>query len=75
LLELVARGVTREDGYRWVQRNAMRVWDEGGSFKDKVLSDPDIAKVLPAADVTRVFDSSRLLHNVDRIFERVFEEM
>ncbi len=72
LLELVSQGATREDAYRWVQRNAMRVWDEGGTFRDKVLSDPEIGKVLPAADVSKVFDSSRLLLNVDRIFERVF---
>jgi adenylosuccinate lyase len=72
LLELVAHGVTREDAYRWVQRNAMRVWDEGGTFKEKVLSDADIAKTLKAGDVEKVFDSRRLLANVDRIFQRVF---
>jgi adenylosuccinate lyase len=72
LLELVSKGVTREDAYRWVQRNAMRVWDEGGNFKDKVLSDPDITRAISTADVSRVFDSSKLLRNVDRIFERVF---
>jgi adenylosuccinate lyase len=72
LLELVAKNVTREDAYRWVQRNAMRVWDEGGTFKDKVLSDADIAKALSKADIEKIFDSSRLLANVDRIFQRVF---
>jgi adenylosuccinate lyase len=72
LLELVARGVTREEAYRWVQRNAMRVWDEGGSFKDKVLSDADIKKVCTAKEIEKVFDSTRLLKNVDRIFARVF---
>jgi adenylosuccinate lyase len=72
LLELVAHGVTREDAYRWVQRNAMRVWDEGGTLKEKVLSDADISRTLKAADVEKVFDSSRLLANVDRIFQRVF---
>jgi adenylosuccinate lyase len=74
LLELVANGVTREDAYRMVQRNAMRVWDEGGTFKDKVLSDRDITAVCPAKDVEKVFDSSRLLKNVDRIFQRVFKD-
>ena len=44
LLALVAKDVTREDAYRWVQRNAMRVWDEGGTFKEKVLTDADISK-------------------------------
>jgi adenylosuccinate lyase len=74
LLALVAKNVTREDAYRWVQRNAMRVWDEGGTFKEKVLSDPDIPKTLTTADVDHVFDSQRLLANVDRIFERVFKQ-
>jgi len=72
LLELVAKGVSREDAYRWVQRNAMRVWDEGGGFKEKVLVDSDIAKVCSPKDIDRVFDSGRLLQNVDRIFDRVF---
>jgi adenylosuccinate lyase len=72
LLELVGKGVTREDSYRWVQRNAMRVWDEGGDFKEKVLSDPDITKAISTADVNKVFDSSKLLRNVEHIFERVF---
>jgi len=72
LLALVAKNVTREDAYRWVQRNAMRVWDEGGTFKDKVLSDTDIGKTLNKKDIEHVFDSSRLLANVDRIFKRVF---
>jgi adenylosuccinate lyase len=74
LLALVARGVAREDAYRWVQRNAMRVWDEGGTFKDKVLADQDILKACQPADIETVFDSGRLLANVDRIFERVFRE-
>jgi len=72
LLELVAKGVTREEAYRWVQRNAMRVWDEGGNFKEKVLSDPDIAKACGTKEIEKVFDSSRLLKNVDHIFKRVF---
>jgi adenylosuccinate lyase len=72
LLELVAKGISREEAYRWVQRNAMRVWDEGGTFKDKVLNDADIVKVCGKKEIEKVFDSSRLLQNVDRIFERVF---
>jgi adenylosuccinate lyase len=72
LLELVSKNATREDAYRWVQRNAMRVWDEGGTFRDKVATDPDIAKTLTAKEIEKVFDSSRLLANVDRIFSRVF---
>jgi adenylosuccinate lyase len=72
LLHLVAKNVTREDAYRWVQRNAMRVWDEGGTFRDKIATDADIKKTLSASDIDHVFDSGRLLGNVDRIFSRVF---
>jgi len=72
LLALVEKNVTREDAYRWVQRNAMRVWDEGGTFKEKVQTDPDIQKTLSKQDIEHVFDSERLLKNVDRIFTRVF---
>ncbi len=74
LLELVEKGAPREDAYRWVQRNSMRVWDEHAEFKECVLSDDDIAQHLSASDIDRVFDSSKLLENVDRIFERVFRE-
>jgi len=48
------------------------VWDEGGTFKEKVLGDPDIRKALKSTDIEKVFESSRLLANVDRIFKRVF---
>jgi len=72
LLELVAKGVSREDAYRWVQRNAMRVWDEGGNFKEKVLSDADIIQRCSPREIETVFDSTRLVRNVDSIFERVF---
>jgi adenylosuccinate lyase len=72
LLALVSKNVSREDAYRWVQRNAMRVWDEGGTFKEKVLTDADIQKTLSQNDVEHVFNSARLVQNVDRIFKRVF---
>ena len=73
LLALVAKNATREEAYRWVQRNAMRVWDEGGTFKEKVLGDSDIGRTLKVAEIEKGFDSSRLLANVDRIFQRVFK--
>jgi adenylosuccinate lyase len=74
LLELVEQGVTREEAYRWVQRNAMRVWDEGVEFKESVLRDADIAAALDRNHVEQVFDSKRLLENVDFVFRRVFGE-
>jgi adenylosuccinate lyase len=72
LLELVERGVTREDAYRWVQRNAMKVWDEGIGFKDGVSADPDITGNMDQASIDSVFESAKLIENVDHIFERVF---
>ena len=72
LLELVEQGVTREEAYNWVQRNAMRVWDEGVDFKDSVLADADICGRLEGKHIDQVFNSERLLENVDYIFNRVF---
>src|SRR5689334_12263405 len=74
LLALVAKDVSREDAYRWVQRNAMRVWDEGGTFKEKIQTDVDIKRALSASEIDSIFDSTRLLVNVDRIFSRVFKK-
>jgi adenylosuccinate lyase len=72
LLELVERGVTREDAYTWVQRNAMKVWDHGIGFREGVGADADIAGRMTAAEIDSVFESAKLLENVDRIFDRVF---
>jgi adenylosuccinate lyase len=72
LLDLVEHGVTREDAYRMVQRNAMKAWNEGGNFHDLVLKDKDIAKAVPRKVIDNAFDLGRQLRNVDKIFARVF---
>src|SRR5205085_9097853 len=72
LLELAANGVAREEAYAWVQRNAMRAWDEGLDFRELVRKDSDIACVLKAEQIAHAFDVRAQLKNVDRIFERVF---
>jgi adenylosuccinate lyase len=72
LLELARRGVSREDAYAWVQRQAMRAFDERRDFKALLLADPDIAGVLTAADIERAFDLDEQFKHVDRVFERVF---
>ena len=74
LLEITAKGVLREEAYRWVQRNALRAWEEDGSFRELVESDPDIAQHLEGPDFDRAFALDRQLRNVDAIFRRVFEE-
>jgi len=72
LLELARRGVSREQAYEWVQRNAMRSFDEGRDFKTLVQTDPDVVRVMPAADIERAFDLDEQLKHVDHIFDRVF---
>ena len=53
LLELARRGVSREQAYEWVQRNAMRAFHEQQDFKALLLADPDVARVLPAAEIEK----------------------
>jgi adenylosuccinate lyase len=72
LLELARRGVTREQAYEWVQRNAMRSFDEQRDFKQLLLADPDVGTVLTPAEIERAFDLDEQLRNVDVIFNRVF---
>jgi adenylosuccinate lyase len=72
LLELARRGVSREQAYEWVQRNALRAVDEQRDFKDLLLADRDVTAVLPADDIDRAFDLKQQLRNVGPVFERVF---
>jgi adenylosuccinate lyase len=74
LLELARRGVSREQAYEWVQRNAMRAFDERRDFKALLLDDRDISGVLSPADIERAFDLNDQLKHVDAIFDRVFQE-
>ncbi len=75
LLELARRGASREEAYEWVQRNAMRAFSEQRDFKQLLLNDPDITRVLPRPDLERAFDLNDQLRHVDHIFERVFQEV
>ena len=72
LLALTRAGVSREESYEWVQRNAMRTWDEGGEFRAHVLADADIASKLSREDVESVFAPDTYMRNVDAVFARVF---
>ncbi|MEQ1573599.1 MAG: adenylosuccinate lyase [Vicinamibacterales bacterium] len=75
LLELARRGVSREDAYEWVQRNAMRAFHERCDFKSLLQADPDVATVLTDADIERAFDLNEQLRHVDDIYTRVFQEV
>ena len=72
LLELARRGVSREQAYEWVQRNAMRSFAEHVPFQALLEADPDVTRVLPPADIARAFDLGEQLQHVGHIFDRVF---
>jgi len=72
LLELAKRGVSREDAYLWVQRNAMRSFDERRDFKELLLQDKDVTRVLTPAEINTSFDLESQMQHVDMVFDRVF---
>ncbi|HVD92809.1 MAG TPA: adenylosuccinate lyase [Vicinamibacterales bacterium] len=72
LLELAKRGVSREQAYEWVQRNAMRAFHEKRDFKELILSDPDVMRILTPAEVEKAFSLDDQLRNVNGIIDRVF---
>lgn len=73
MLALTQKGVSREDAYVFTQRNAMKVWDEGGEYKDLVMNDEDIRTKLSVEEIEKVFDVKHYLRNVGKVFERVFK--
>ena len=72
MLALTQKGVSREDAYTFTQRNAMKVWDEGGDYEELIMQDADISSHLSKEEIARVFDLKHYLRNVDKIFARVF---
>jgi adenylosuccinate lyase len=72
LLELARKGISREQAYEWVQRNAMRSFDERRDFRELLIADPNVAGVLSRAELDRAFDLDDQLKHVDAIFDRVF---
>ncbi|MEM8616955.1 MAG: adenylosuccinate lyase, partial [Pseudomonadota bacterium] len=72
LLALTQSGVSREDAYRLVQRNAMAVWEQGADFRTRLLADDEIRAALSAAEIEALFDLGYHTAHVDTIFARVF---
>ena len=72
LLALTQKGVSREDSYAWVQRNAMPVWRGEGDFLTLLKADKDVAKALSAKELEALFDLGYHTRQVDTIFRRVF---
>jgi len=74
LLALAEKGLSRERAYALVQRHAMDTWEKGGAFRDRVLGDPELARVLGKEEIEAAFDLDHALRNVDAIFQRTLGE-
>jgi adenylosuccinate lyase len=72
LLKLIAKGMTREDAYALVQRQAMRAWEEGREFRELLLADPQARSFLDEREIADLFRTENFLGRVDFIFRRVF---
>jgi adenylosuccinate lyase len=72
LLALTQAGMSREDAYRAVQRNAMESWSHGRPFRALLAADAEVAKHLAPAELDRLFDVGQHMRHVDTIFARVF---
>ncbi|MBY8975171.1 adenylosuccinate lyase [Rhodobacteraceae bacterium NNCM2] len=72
LLALTQKGVSREDSYRLVQRNAMKVWEDGADFMTELKADPEVTAALTDAEIEEKFDLGYHTKHVDTIFKRVF---
>ena len=73
LLALTQAGTARETAYEWVQRNAMKCWDEGADFRELVSADKDIAAHISREQIDSVFSLEKYLKNVAEVFARVFD--
>ncbi|MCZ2158638.1 adenylosuccinate lyase [Bartonella sp. 220] len=74
LLALTQAGLSREDSYRIVQRNAMKVWEQGKDFLEELLNDKEVTKALSEAELREKFDLSYHTKHINTIFKRVFDE-
>jgi adenylosuccinate lyase len=72
MIALTQKGVTREDAYGFVQRNAMQAWNTRGDFQRLLKADPDVSKTLSAAEFEALFDLEYHTRHVETIFGRVF---
>lgn len=71
LLKLIEKGLTREDAYRLVQRNALDAFENDGDFRVNLLNDKDIKKLLTPMEIDAIFSKDDFLKNVDKIYSRV----
>jgi adenylosuccinate lyase len=72
LLTLAGKGASRENAYAMVQRNAMKVWEQGKDFQEELIADAEVRSYLSAEEIKEAFDLNYHLKHVDTIFARVF---
>ena len=72
MLALTQAGISREDAYGLVQRNAMKVWEDGADFLTALLADKEVTEALGEEAIRDKFDMAYHTQHVDTIFERVF---
>ena len=70
LLELVEKGLSREDAYKIVQRNALDAFQNHGDFKANLLNDSEVTKLLSKEEIEAIFDKNAFLHNIETIYKR-----
>ena len=71
LLALVKKGVSREDAYAMVQRNAMQVWEANKDFKALLKGDKEIMALLNVNDIDTLFDLNKVMININKIYKRL----
>tara|TARA_B100001540_G_scaffold210164_1_gene185127 strand:+ start:320 stop:1615 length:1296 start_codon:yes stop_codon:yes gene_type:complete len=71
LLALIKKGVTREDAYKMVQKNAMKVWEEKIDFKNLLFNDDSINEILSKEEIDELFDLNKVLKNIKKVFNRL----
>ena len=73
LLKLIEKGLTREDAYRLVQRNALDAFENDGDFRINLLNDKDIEKLLTPMEIDAIFNKDDFLKNIDEIYSKILD--
>ena len=71
LLALIKKDITREDAYRMVQKNAMKVWEQKVDFKTLLFEDENISNILSKDEIEKLFDLNKILKNIKKVFKRL----
>lgn len=74
LLKLIEKGLTREDAYKLVQRNALDAFENDGDFRVNLLNDKDVEKLLTPMEIDEIFSKEDFLKNINKIYSRVLGE-